>query len=362
MKKRRIDKYRDTPPQNPDQFWDQGLATWEDFAKDQNYFRDLVDSMPQKCQAVIDADTMLVPNLLCSLFHTGLLSCITHFASVSLLLFCCMPCHLDATLWNYTHSDDDDERSCADAVDSATDSEGHNSHSILNRWKNYFWQLLNRPNRNNQNEIQIQTVEPFVPEPTLSEVEIAIENLKNYKSPGIDQIPAELIQEDESALSSEIYKLVLTIWEKEIVPEQWKESIVVPIFEKRDKTNCSNFRDNGHSSKETDADSGGSSSTTTLSLDHSHEVLKLLQDSTGGANSSNGETSGAKNHGAIPKLKQSTRMGVGALTSGNKDLTESSKGPLSKQQTVTGIAAASETDCRKQSRRLPRERGTWQHE
>ncbi|KAJ4429124.1 hypothetical protein ANN_26125 [Periplaneta americana] len=58
MKKRRIDKYRDIPPKNPDQFWDQVLATWEDFAKDQNYFRDLVDSMPRKCQAVIDAGGM----------------------------------------------------------------------------------------------------------------------------------------------------------------------------------------------------------------------------------------------------------------------------------------------------------------
>ncbi|KAJ4427635.1 hypothetical protein ANN_25283 [Periplaneta americana] len=45
-----------------------------------------------------------------------------------------------------------------------------------------------------------------------------------------------------SALCSEIYKLVLAIWEKEIVPEQWKESIIVPIFKKGDKTNCGNFR------------------------------------------------------------------------------------------------------------------------
>ncbi|KAJ4450915.1 hypothetical protein ANN_02349 [Periplaneta americana] len=118
------------------------------------------------------------------------------------------------------------------------------SPSILNRWKNYFAQLLNvhRPNRNDRDEIEIQTAEPFIPEPTLSEVEIAIENLKKYKSPGIDQIPAELIQEGGSALYSEIYKLVLAIWEKEIVLEQWKESIIVPIFKKGDKTNCGNFR------------------------------------------------------------------------------------------------------------------------
>jgi hypothetical protein len=36
--------------------------------------------------------------------------------------------------------------------------------------------------------------EPLVPEPSSYEVEIAIEKFKRYKSPGIDQILAELIQ------------------------------------------------------------------------------------------------------------------------------------------------------------------------
>jgi hypothetical protein len=43
-------------------------------------------------------------------------------------------------------------------------------------------------------QTEIHTVEPLVPEPSSSEVEIAIEKLKRYKSPGIDQILAELIQ------------------------------------------------------------------------------------------------------------------------------------------------------------------------
>ena len=36
--------------------------------------------------------------------------------------------------------------------------------------------------------------EPLVPEPSALEVELAIEKLKCHKSPGIDQIPAELIK------------------------------------------------------------------------------------------------------------------------------------------------------------------------
>jgi hypothetical protein len=37
----------------------------------------------------------------------------------------------------------------------------------------------------------MQTTEPFVPEPSVSEVKVAIGKQKRYKSSGVDQIPAE---------------------------------------------------------------------------------------------------------------------------------------------------------------------------
>jgi hypothetical protein len=51
------------------------------------------------------------------------------------------------------------------------------SHSILNRWKNYFGQLLNVHGVNDVRQTEIRTAEPLVPEPSFSEVEIAIEKL-----------------------------------------------------------------------------------------------------------------------------------------------------------------------------------------
>jgi hypothetical protein len=47
------------------------------------------------------------------------------------------------------------------------------------------------------------------------------------KSPGIDQILAELIQAGGETLHSEIRKLFNSIWNKEELPQQWKESITV---------------------------------------------------------------------------------------------------------------------------------------
>jgi hypothetical protein len=66
--------------------------------------------------------------------------------------------------------------------------------------------------------------------------------MKRYKSPGIDKIPAELIKAGGSKICSEIHKLIMSIWNKEELPDQWKESVAVPVYKKGDKTDCSNYR------------------------------------------------------------------------------------------------------------------------
>jgi hypothetical protein len=72
-------------------------------------------------------------------------------------------------------------------------------------------------------------------------VEIAIAKLKKYKSPGSDEIPPELIQALGEILLSEIHKLINSVWNKKELPDQWKESIIVPVHKKGDKTGCNNY-------------------------------------------------------------------------------------------------------------------------
>jgi hypothetical protein len=70
-------------------------------------------------------------------------------------------------------------------------------------------------------------------------VEIAIATLKRCKSPDSVQIPGKLIQAGVETLWSEIHKLINSIWSKEELPDQWKESIIVPIYKKCHINDCS---------------------------------------------------------------------------------------------------------------------------
>jgi len=72
--------------------------------------------------------------------------------------------------------------------------------------------------------------EPLVPEPSLVEVETAIGKLKRYKSPGTDQILAEMIKAGGETLHSEIHMLIHSIWNKEELPQQWKESSILTMY------------------------------------------------------------------------------------------------------------------------------------
>ena len=134
------------------------------------------------------------------------------------------------------------------------------------RWRNYFSQLLNLREDKDVRQAEIHTVETLVPEPSAFEVELAIGKLKNHKSPGTDQIPVELINPLNTELNPichllallgvhhilhlsrirvkaggrticcTIHKLIISIWNKEELPEEWKESIIVPFYKKGDKT------------------------------------------------------------------------------------------------------------------------------
>ena len=79
------------------------------------------------------------------------------------------------------------------------------SHSILAKWRNHFSQLFNVHGVNDVTQTEIHTAGPLVPELSVYEIEMATEELKRHKSPGNDQMPAELIKAGGRAICSEIH-------------------------------------------------------------------------------------------------------------------------------------------------------------
>jgi hypothetical protein len=106
-----------------------------------------------------------------------------------------------------------------------------NSLNILNSMKNYFCHLLNVHGVNDVRQTEMHIVESSVPEASCFKAETAIEKLKRYKSPGTDQIPAELFQAGGNISHSLTYELINSTWNKKELPQQ-QESIIIPMYKK----------------------------------------------------------------------------------------------------------------------------------
>jgi len=110
-------------------------------------------------------------------------------------------------------------------------------------WKEYFDKLLNTEeprelNKKGNKEISEVEVEVL----TTEDVKKTIRNLKNNKAAGTDGIHLELIKYRGNKLLNRMYELVRQIWEEERIPEEWKETIIVPIHKRGDRDRCENCR------------------------------------------------------------------------------------------------------------------------
>lgn len=79
--------------------------------------------------------------------------------------------------------------------------------------------------------VEYERQEPYVEDVSLDEVKSAIIGLKNWKAPGTDNIPTELIKYGGEELHVVIYRLCQQIWMEERVPDSWNEAIIILYME-----------------------------------------------------------------------------------------------------------------------------------
>ena len=64
------------------------------------------------------------------------------------------------------------------------------------------------------------------------EVEAAVKSLKKGKSPGIDNIPGELVQAGGDAVISALHKICNKIWQTGEWPIPWTQSLIITLPKK----------------------------------------------------------------------------------------------------------------------------------
>ncbi|KAK3545256.1 hypothetical protein QTP70_002579, partial [Hemibagrus guttatus] len=115
--------------------------------------------------------------------------------------------------------------------------------SVQRRWKEYFEQLMNEENEREKRVEGVNSVEQKVDKIRKDEVRKALKRMKSGKAVGPDDIPVEVWKCLGEAAVEFLASLFNRVLESERMPEEWRRSVLVPIFKnKGDVQSCSNYR------------------------------------------------------------------------------------------------------------------------
>ncbi|KAK3517060.1 hypothetical protein QTP86_004225 [Hemibagrus guttatus] len=115
--------------------------------------------------------------------------------------------------------------------------------SVQRRWKEYFEELMNEENEREKRVEGVNSVEQEVDKIRKDEVRKALKRMKSGKAVGPDDIPVEVWKCLGEAAVEFLASLFNRVLESERMPEEWRRSVLVPIFKnKGDVQSCSNYR------------------------------------------------------------------------------------------------------------------------
>ncbi|KAK3558095.1 hypothetical protein QTP86_009456 [Hemibagrus guttatus] len=115
--------------------------------------------------------------------------------------------------------------------------------SVQRRWKEYFEELMNEENEREKRVEGVNSVEQKVDKIRKDEVRKALKRMKSGKAVDPDDIPVEVWKCLGEAAVEFLANLFNRVLESERMPEEWRRSVLVPIFKnKGDVQSCSNYR------------------------------------------------------------------------------------------------------------------------
>ena len=119
-----------------------------------------------------------------------------------------------------------------------------NEKDQIERWRQYFEQLLNRPKPVTPADIEEATIDLDIntQKPSILEIKAVLKKLKTGKAAGPDDIPPEVLKADISTIAGILKNIFDRIWEGEVFPKDWREGYMVKIPQKGDLHDCNNYR------------------------------------------------------------------------------------------------------------------------
>ncbi|XP_065185994.1 uncharacterized protein LOC135816821 [Sycon ciliatum] len=90
--------------------------------------------------------------------------------------------------------------------------------------------------------LQLESQDDFAIPPQLAEVTKAVAHLQNGKAAGSSGIIPELVKAGGDTFNCALTKLLATVWNEERVPQDWVNSVLVPLPKKDDLSLCDNWR------------------------------------------------------------------------------------------------------------------------
>ena len=126
--------------------------------------------------------------------------------------------------------------------DIITDQQGQ-----LDRWVEHYSSLYSEDADVSQDGLDalpsLPTMEELDEEPSLAELEKAIDGLKSGKAPGADGIPPEVLKCGKDVLLPHLHKLLIHCWREGIIPQDMRNANIVTLYKnKGDKGDCNNYR------------------------------------------------------------------------------------------------------------------------
>lgn len=119
----------------------------------------------------------------------------------------------------------------------------------IERWTEHFQEVLNPPvsvpctqQHDSRPKLPPPQEKININCPSLNEVKSILKKLKTGKAPGSDGLMSELFKADIGVAAKQLHPIITRVWESEIIPDDWKEGLIIKLPKKGNLSICTNWR------------------------------------------------------------------------------------------------------------------------